>query len=129
MLCWRFTDIHNTKYLQHDIPLVCRVCSHLSTIVLLYVATYPSTYHYVNERRGTHAYVMTRSITFMNFRCRKWKILNLKKNIFGPRNVHGKGHFHLRSAAFVYVRAYSHQRRSFFLLRQFCCGYIKIPYI
>ena len=33
MLCWRFTDIHNTKYLQHDIPLVCRVCSHLSTIV------------------------------------------------------------------------------------------------
>ena len=31
--CWRFTDIHNTTYLQHDIPLVCRVCSHLSTIV------------------------------------------------------------------------------------------------
>ena len=23
--CWRFTDIHNTKYLQHDIPLLCRV--------------------------------------------------------------------------------------------------------
>ena len=33
MSCWRFTDIHNTKYLQHDMPLVCRVCSHLSTIV------------------------------------------------------------------------------------------------
>ena len=27
------------------------------------------------------------------------------------------------------VRAYSHQRRAFFLLRKFCCGYIKIPYI
>ena len=25
MSCWRFTDIHNTKYLQHDIPLLCRV--------------------------------------------------------------------------------------------------------
>ena len=46
---------------------------------------------------------MPRSITFMDFRYRKWKFLNLKKNIFGPRNVHGKGHFHLRSAACVYV--------------------------
>ena len=27
------------------------------------------------------------------------------------------------------VRAYSHQRRTFFPLRKFCCGYIKIPYI
>ena len=26
-------------------------------------------------------------------------------------------------------RAYSHQRRAFFLLRKFCCGYIKTPYI
>ena len=66
-------------------------------------STYPSTYHYVNERRGTHAYVMPRSITFMDFRYRKWKFLNFLKIIFGPRNVHGKGHFHLRSAAFVYV--------------------------
>ena len=23
------------------------------------------------------------------------------------------------------IRAYSHQRRAFFLLRKFCCGYIK----
>ena len=25
--------------------------------------------------------------------------------------------------------AYSHQRRAFFLLRKFCCGYMKTPYI
>ena len=36
-------------------------------------STYPSTYHYVNERRGTHAYVMPCSITFMDFRYKKWK--------------------------------------------------------
>ena len=30
-------------------------------------------------------------------------LANFLKIIFGPRNVHGKGHFHLRSAAFVYV--------------------------
>ena len=28
-----------------------------------------------------------------------------------------------------HLRAYLHQRRSFFLLRKFCCGYIKTPYI
>ena len=27
------------------------------------------------------------------------------------------------------VRAYSHQRRVFFLLRKICCGYIKTQYI
>ena len=27
------------------------------------------------------------------------------------------------------LRAYSHQRRAFFLLRKFCYGYIKTPYI
>ena len=30
----RVTTYANTKYLQHDIPMVCRVCSHLLTIVL-----------------------------------------------------------------------------------------------
>ena len=33
------------------------------------------------------------------------------------------------SATSFMIRAYSHQRRAFFLLRKFCCGYIKIPYI
>ena len=68
--CWRLTDIRqhnipptrhtilvcrvgglptyaNTKYLQHDIPLVCRVCSYLSTIVerwLQYVGKPPTTH-------------------------------------------------------------------------------------
>ena len=37
------------------------VCGHVQS-------TYPTTYDYVNERRGTHAYVMPRSITFMDFR-------------------------------------------------------------
>ena len=46
---------------------------------------------------------MPRSITFMDFRYRKWNFFNFNKIIFGPRNVHGKGHFHLRIAAFVYV--------------------------
>ena len=46
------------------------VCGHVQS-------TYPSTYHYVNERRGTHAYVVPRSITFMDFCYRKWKFLNL----------------------------------------------------
>ena len=30
---------------------------------------------------------------------------------------------------FVRAWGYSDQRRTFFLLRKFCCGYIKIPYI
>ena len=46
---------------------------------------------------------MPRSVTFMDFRYRKWKFFNFLKIIFWPRNIHGKGHFHLRSAAFVYV--------------------------
>ena len=55
-----------------------------------------------------YAYVLTRSITFMNFRYRKWTFLSLKKKIFGPRNVHGKSHFHLRRAAFVYITVRVH---------------------
>ena len=31
------------------------------------------------------------------------------------------------SQVVVRLRAYSHQRRAFFLLRKFCCGYIKTP--
>ena len=46
---------------------------------------------------------MPRSITFMVFRYRKWIFFNLKKDMFASRNFHGKGHFHLRSAALVYI--------------------------
>ena len=72
------------------------VCGHVQ-------CTYTPTYHYVNERRRTHAYVMPDSITFMDFRYRKWNFFYFLQIIFGPRNVLGNGHFHLRSAAFVYV--------------------------
>ena len=43
MSCWRFTDIHNTKYIQHDIPLLCCVGG-----LLTYTTQYTSntTYHY-----------------------------------------------------------------------------------
>ena len=94
---------------------------------------------------------MPRSTTFMDFRYRKWKFVIFLKIIFGPRNVHGKGHFHLRSAAFVYitplfptylyviihfllcgktyesVRAYSHQRRAFFSAAEILLRIYKNP--
>ena len=102
---------------------------------------------YLSLRQWTQRYARIRNATLYyvhGFPLQKVDIFKLKKKMFGPRNVHAKGHFHLRNAAFVYVtpllstylyifscvakrknpfRAYSRQRRAFFLLRTFCCGH------
>ena len=66
-------------------------------------STYLTTYHYVNERSGTQAYVNAAFYYAHGFPLQNVNFFKLFKNHFTPRNANGKGHFHLRNAAFVYV--------------------------